>query len=433
MNQTTTVIQKILIAWLIALFIYSCDKKVPVVFKHFYVEFPLEPDSYGTGGFTVNDFDNDGDIDITIQRQATGKVSWYQNVGAEHWVKYEIASNVYNQLGAISIDVNDDGRFDLVMGTFWFENPGYLFENPNQYWIKHIYNGAIINKENHDIASADVNSDGKPDIVVYCQKFNGGTLRWYDITNPYDWKYHDIDTTINKREMPVWNKGVHGGFAPNGIGDLNNDGRSDIVMPTGWYENPKCLNGQWILHRWGEYGINIGISKTPYGTSIRSWIYDLEQDGNNDVVLSDCDVENSRAYLLHNLNGAQHFNLEPLPFPDGPSGSLHSLGIADMDGDGDVDIFSGEQEDLSKGMKPTGLAERGFLWLNRGSRENPDFQYQIVNTDNPGWHDTILRDMDRDGDIDIITKVWNADEGIDGNQDRKWHISYWRNEIISND
>ena len=36
------------------------------------------------------------------------------------------------------------------------------------------------------------------------------------LQNPQNWKYHDIDTIINKREMPKWNKGVHAGFAPNG-------------------------------------------------------------------------------------------------------------------------------------------------------------------------------------------------------------------------
>ena len=40
--------------------------------------------------------------------------------------------------------------------------------------------------------------------------------------------------------------------------------------------------------------------------------------------------------------------------------------------------------------------------------------------------------MDGDGDIDLLTKVWNADAGTDNNPDRKWHISYWRNETIKN-
>jgi len=236
-----------------------------VKFTHFYVDPHLEPSSWGTGAFTVNDFDKDGDMDITIQREGTGKVFWYQNNGSEHWQKYEIASDVYHQLGASSIDVNKDGNPDLVMGTYWLENPGHLIEKPDEEWKKTKYNGAMTDAENHDIVAADINHDGNPDIVAYSQNYNGnnGTLRWYDITDPHHWKYHDIDTIINKREMPKWNNGVHAGFAPNGIGDLNNDGRVDIVMPQGWYENPGDNNKIWILHRWTDFGLTIGIADTP--------------------------------------------------------------------------------------------------------------------------------------------------------------------------
>ena len=410
----------------------NCLKKA-IKFTHFDIENPLEPNKYGTGGFTVNDFDNDGDLDITLERGPTGKVYWYQNTGSEKWVKYEIASDIFYQLGAVSTDVNRDGKFDFVMGTYWLENPGDLLGKPNQQWIKHIYNGAMTDSENHDIVSKDVNNDGRPDIIAYCQKYNnlGGTLRWYDLSDPYNWKYHDIDTLVNKREMPTWDLGIHAGFAPNGVGDLNNDGRCDIVLPSGWYENPvDPIKGKWILHRWTDYGFKIGIPHTPYGTSMRSWICDLNQDGSNDIVFTDCDVENSKAYVIYNIKGAGNFKVEALPFPPGPSGSLHSLGVADLDGDGDLDIFSGEQEDPDKMMKPAGLAERGILWVNKGTPQKPVFEYKIINRDNPGWHDTILRDMDGDGDIDLVSKVWNADEGTDGNPDRKWHLDYWRNETI---
>jgi hypothetical protein len=44
-------------------------QKGELKFTHFYVDMPLEPSSYGTGGFSVNDYDNDGDMDITIQRR----------------------------------------------------------------------------------------------------------------------------------------------------------------------------------------------------------------------------------------------------------------------------------------------------------------------------------------------------------------------------
>jgi len=415
----------------VPLLIYSQEKQLK--FTHFYVDIPLEPSSYGTGGFSVIDYDHDGDMDITIQRHKTGKVYWYQNTGSEKWVKYEIADGIFNQLGSATFDVNRDGEQDLVMGGYWLQNPGNLLNDADQKWLIHKYEGRMIGRENHDIVAADVNNDGVTDVVAYSQRYNdtSGVMRWYDTSDPLKWKYYDIDTYVNKREKPTWNNGIHAGFAPGSIGDLNNDGRCDIVMPSGWYENPSDpTTGEWILHRWTDYGIKIGIPVTPYGTSLRSWICDINNDGSKDIVITDCDTQNSRAYIIMNHKNAGKFTLMTLPFPEGSSGSLHSLCVGDIDNDGDQDIVSGEQEDPDNMMKPKGLAERGFVWINTGTKRKPGFTCQIINTDNPGWHDTVLTDVDGDGDKDLMTKVWNADEGTDGNPDRKWHISYWRNELI---
>lgn len=421
----------ILLVLSVPLSIYSQEKQLK--FTHFYVEIPLEPSSYGTGGFSVIDYDHDGDMDITIQRHKTGKVYWYQNKGSEKWEKYEIAGGIFNQLGSTTFDVNRDGEQDLVMGGYWLQNPGNLLNDPARKWISHEYEGGMRGRENHDIVAADVNNDGITDVIAYSQRYNdtSGVMRWYDTSDPYKWKYYDIDKYVNKREKPAWNNGIHAGFAPSGVGDLNSDGRCDIVMPSGWYENPSNPeSGEWILHRWKDYGIKTGIPVTPYGTSIRSWICDINNDGSKDIVITDCDTQDSRAYIIMNHKKARKFKLLALPFPVGRSGSLHSLCVGDIDNDGDLDIFSGEQEDPDNMMKPKGLAERGFLWINTGTKRKPGFTCQIINTDNPGWHDTVLTDVDGDGDKDLLTKVWNADEGTDGNPDRKWHISYWRNELI---
>ena len=100
LKSTTTVALFISLSWLPLIL---SGQKGELKFTHFYVEMPLEPSSYGTGGFSVNDYDNDGDMDITIQRR-TGKVYWYQNVGSEKWEKYEIADGIFDQLGSAIVD-----------------------------------------------------------------------------------------------------------------------------------------------------------------------------------------------------------------------------------------------------------------------------------------------------------------------------------------
>jgi hypothetical protein len=141
-------------------------------------------------------------------------------------------------------------------------------------------------------------------------------------------------------------------------------------------------------------------------------------------------------YWVRNEDGGKTW--QSIQLPDPPTregevegtGSFHSLGIADFDLDGDLDIFAGEQEDPDVymeengllAMKPRGLKERGVIWENNGST-SPQFTPVVIHIDNPGWHDASLGDIDGDGDVDIATKVWNADGP-------NYHADYWRNDIV---
>jgi hypothetical protein len=410
---------------IIYLFILLCNPYCvfsqidPSAFKHHVIASPLPgTPEWGTGGFTLADYDRDGDLDITISRRAdSARVYWYE-YHAGNWIMHYLGIADQEQLGAAAADVNNDGFPDLVMGRCWFENPGVLKEHPDSPFTRHGYfapQGVVI----HDIGIADLNNDGRQDILIYCQQEMSGTLRWYDIINPGNWVFHDIAVDVNKTfNQPENSKGIHGGFSPRGVGDLNHDGYEDIVMPHGWYKNPGRKTGRdWQLVPWP---FPIGKYPNPYGISIRSWVSDLDADGDNDVVITGCDAENAEGYWIENIRKGKHVMLHPLPSPGDPTGSFHSLAVADFDLDGDPDIFAGEQEDPDQGMKPQGLKERGFFWENTGTAKKPSFAVKIIQTDNPGWHDALAGDVDADGDIDIVSKVWNKDGEC-------YHADYWEN------
>jgi hypothetical protein len=323
------------------------------------------------------------------------------------------------QLGAVATDVSNDGFPDLVVARYWFENPGVLGANPDALWKRHVYEGGLI-AENHDISVFDADCDGKAEVLGYSQQHAGGTLRVFNTADPYAWKWYDISDSVNSTTGTIpGSNGVHGGFTPGGTGDLDSDGFPDVVMPAGWYKNPGINAGGWTFIPWP---FTIGITPNLYGISIRSWVTDLDSDSDNDIVFTDCDTEGSRGYWIENIRAGRKFQRHTLPAPD-TTGSLHSLVIADFDRDGDPDIFSGEQEDPDRGMKPAGLQERGFFWINSGNTSHPSFRFELLHTGNPGWHDVQAGDVDNDGDTDLVSKVWNKD-GM------HYHLDLWINLII---
>ena len=314
-------------------------------------------------------------------------------------------------LGAASLDIDHDGWPDMVFSRVWFQNPGNLREHPDTPWPAHDFAGA-----GHDIIAADINGDVLPDIVV----FNGKVLAWFDPSS-------------NMKETVVWDGAEdHGGLAPQGVGDIDGDGDMDIVIPGYWFENRHQGSGTWWRHEW-PYD---PIPNASYGPSTRTWIADMNNDGANDIVYSDCDTGNGHVYWVENTGKGAGWVRHQLPDPptaagDVPgTGSFHSLGVAGFNRDGTPDIFAGGQEDpdtymTAQGklpMKPAGLKPRGVIWANSGGR-NPTFTPTVIHVGWPGWHDVALGDVDGDGDIDIVSKIWNTDHP-------PYHADYWRNDLI---
>ncbi|MGW8179876.1 MAG: hypothetical protein ACWGQW_14115, partial [bacterium] len=146
-----------------------------------------------------------------------------------------------------------------------------------------------IEGEIHDIVAADVDGDSEVDVVMTGD--HAGTF-WYRVPeNPVqdvDWERRTITLDVLSDK-----DAIHAGFFPRGVGDLDGDSDSDVVMPDRWYENLGA-GEKWSLHQlpFGKRG--------PWGLSSRSWIIDLDEDGDADIVMTDCDQQASRAAWLEN-------------------------------------------------------------------------------------------------------------------------------------
>jgi len=378
--------------------------------KHYSIDPILPGSSWGTGGPALADYDKDGDLDVAISRRNTKTAYWYERKQDSIWIQHVmgIGENLTNTLGTTVIDINHDGWEDVLYNGIWFMNPGALLEDPDTPWKAY-----LIKAGGHDAATVDIDRNGVDDILVY----DGNKIAWYNTSNALR------ENVISSGHED------HGGTAPHGFGDLDGDGDVDVMIPGFWFANPGHGIGEWEKNTWPF----TPIPNASYGRSIRAWITDINQDGKNDISYSHCDTGGGHVYVVLNKNKGQDWESIQLPDPatrpgdiEG-TGSFHSLGIADFNKDAKPDIFAGEQEDPDTymeanglvAMKPRGLKERGVIWYQK---ENFQFEAYIIHVDNPGWHDAQLGDVDGDGDIDIVTKVWNADGLV-------YHLDFWRNEL----
>jgi hypothetical protein len=380
---------------------------------HFTIDASLPGERYGTGGPALADYDADGDLDLALSRRSVQAAYWYEYQNDSTWIRHFIGNHIGldNTLGTTALDIDQDGWTDIVFGHVWFKNPGNLQGNPDNSWEPKDYPG-----RGHDIITVDVDGNGVDDFMIY----DGIRLSWFNVNS-------------NMEEIII-SKGYndHGGLAPRGAADIDGDGDVDAIIPGFWFANPGKGVGEWERSEWPF----TQILNASYGRSARSWIEDLDKDGDMDIIYSHCDTGHGHVYWIQNEGEGKKWLSHQLPDPptkEGDvqgTGSFHSLGVADFDQDGDLDIFAGEQEDPDNymeadgllAMKPEGLKERGVIWENNGA-SSPQFTPVVIHIDNPGWHDASLGDIDGDGDIDIVTKVWNADGP-------NYHADYWRNDIV---
>jgi len=331
------------------------------------------------GQTALVDLDSDDDLDWVYGLR--GNLFWFEYQKPDQWVHHKLGKGAKTDVGGCPVDFDEDGKIDFLVGNAWYQNTG----NPKEKEFR--LRSGIETITSHDNIAVDLNGDTKLDIVSVSNDPGQKVLMWYE-----------SDTLPNKKwKATQIGEGIHGGIGPKGYGDIDGDGDNDIVRGNAWFENVDGKGGEWREH------LSLipagGNRPDKYGLALKSWVIDLDNDGDLDVIEAEADTRNGRVFWFENMDRAKSWSYHGISKEE-TGQDFHSLAMADFDNDGDVDIFSGG------GPLSTNVIEM-FIWENKNGDgslwiEHPLFKGKMC-------HEAVAGDVDGDGDIDICTKPWNGD------------------------
>ncbi len=337
----------------------------------------------------VMDVNKDGKLDII-----SGGF-WYE---APKWTKHflrevEVIRGRFDDYSNLEMDVNADGWTDIISvnyrsaSIFWIEHPGGAIKaNPETPWTKHLVDnpGAMETGRLYDI-----DGDGKLDILP-----NGTTFAaWYDVVQE---KGADGKVTprFAKHDLPMEIAG-HG----VGFGDINGDGRGDIVGPHGWLEAPEDRrNGRWIYHQ--EWA-------TTRDASVPMLVHDVDGDGDHDLIWGR--GHRFGLYWLENqgsgVRGQESERERKWIWRviDTSWAQPHSILLADLDGDKKLELVAGKRYMGHEGTDPGEYDLLCAYSYKFDPKVKTWARNEIYFNHRAGFGlDPRAADIDGDGDVDLV-------------------------------
>ncbi len=257
--------------------------------------------------------------------------------------------------GAVAWDVNGDGNEELILSRFVREGR----RDFQVVWYERVPGGG--DWIPHEIGIAPGPGDDTHDMVKFVDPKSGvqGLIVSVERSALYLFEKPDNPSQPWKRyDIAKLPDPPQSGMR---VADINGDGRPDIVTGMYWLECPADpRTGQWKAHRYGDWDRQI----KPWGSMNKHGIADFDGDGQLEIVVDEAENEGSRVALFKrdpkNPDGLWKWSLI-----DSDLYCPHTLEVADLNEDGRPDFVIGEM-DAGGWDFPYTTEPRLIAYLNQG-------------------------------------------------------------------
>jgi hypothetical protein len=318
------------------------------------------------------DFNRDGKLDIAASQNSPGPIGAWVGDGTGNWTAWTgLPTGTYE--GIASADVNNDGRPDLIVaggasvyqGIRVFLSMGASFSETTPITTTGQY---------YDVAADYVDGDGSVDVAAAAQ--NGG-LKFWRGNDGNSWTYASADLTTTNTFRGVT------------FGDVDLDGKPELIASR--FGFPSSSGGglfiykyDQVANRWSLAPNQIPLTNSYYKLELG----DLNNDGWPDLIAGGGSTTGSPGLFTY-LGSATGFISVTPPIT---SGALDRMDVGDFDRNGLLDI--GAADNANAGV---------FAWSDQGVRDPTGSWHPIASPQITGTANALgYGDFNRDGNLDVI-------------------------------